>query len=262
MNSLIRVTFSLLGLGIFVSCQKHDNHDIEIKKIEIQELPNDFFLPSRIWRLVTSPGEKTAETGHGNAADSHAAAGKDAKVPEVGTKTQPVIFSPAQIMLIEKNPGVLKWPQIIVQFPLGGGQLDLKDYLTGVVGTFYVRFISTSAENEKEVIDPEIFYWSRARKRRIENEVFGSGCNKIVQLSMKKILAEDKQGIKVNTKDHRYLSVLAGHYFFVKRSPKETQVSQIEITNSQIHQHLCEVVQTHKSSDEKGAKDDPSSIHE
>lgn len=249
-----------LALAMMAGCTKHESHEEESKKIEIQELPSDFFLPSQIWSLILANPTAPAD-GHGAPAGHGEGAGADGKVPDVGSKSQPIIFSPAQIILVEKNPGVLKWPQITIQFPLGGGKLDLKDYLTGVIGTFYVRFLFTAAEGEKEALEPEIYYWSRAKKRRIEDEVFGSGCNKIIELSTKKIAKEDKLGIKINTKDDRYLSVIAGHYFFVKRTPKDTQVSQIEITNSDLTQHLCEPIQNRKNA-EKGTEHDSRSNHE
>ncbi|MFN8945787.1 MAG: hypothetical protein ACK5WZ_14315, partial [Pseudobdellovibrionaceae bacterium] len=198
---------------------------------------------------------------HGAATDTAA------KVPIIDAKKVPIIFSPITIMLVEKNEGVLKAPQILIQFPLGGGRLDLKDYLTGVVGSFYVRFansiVDENSEEKKDKVTStdEIYFWSRGKKRKIEDAVFGSGCNKIMELSPAKMADQDAMGIKVNTKNDRYVSVIGGHYFFVKRREKDILLSQIEITNSDLAVHLCDAVSAHKST-VKGVDDDSSSENE
>lgn len=248
---------------------KHEEQEEREKKIDVQELPEDFYLPSQVWNLIAPKGVSAeAAGGHGGGGGGgeggHGGGGApaaDGKVPEVGSRSTPVIFSPVQIVLAEKNPGVLRWPKVIIQFPLGGGKLDFKEYLTGVIGTFYVRFVSGTGAEEKDPGEMEIYYWSQAKKRKVENDVYGSGCNKIIQLSQKKINDEDKLGLKVNTKDDRYLSVLAGHYFFVKRTGKEILVSQIQMTNSDLSMHMCDAVSIKKNS-AKGDQNDASSEHE
>jgi hypothetical protein len=232
-----------------VSCSQKSDELEQEKKIEIQELPADFVLPGKIWDLI-APRGGTVTPGHGTNGPA-----ADGKVPDVGTKTMPIIFAPVQVMLVEKNPGVLRWPKVVIQFPLGGGKLDFSNYLTGVVGTFYVQFINAFTAEDKETLEPEVFFWSRAKKRVIDREIIGSGCNKILELSLSKLKVEDKLGIKVNTKDARYLSVLAGHYFFVKRTPKQIFVSQIEMTNSDLQQHLCEPAQLNKKPSQGGSHD-------
>lgn len=261
----LRFMMAIVAMAFLGCSHKHDEIELE-KKIEIQELPTDFILPSQVWDLIAPRGGAAASAaggGHGEASGHGGGGGAaaDGKVPDIGTKAMPIIFSPVQVMLVEKNPGVLRWPKVTIQFPLGGGKLDFKEYLTGVVGTFYVRFINATTAEDKEALEPEVFFWSRARKRNIEGEVFGSGCNKILELSLSKIKIEDKLGIKVNTKDARYLSVLGGHYFFVKRTPKEVFVSQIEMTNSDLPQHLCDPVQVQKNLP-KGDGHDSRSEHE
>ena len=205
--------------------------DIDLSSV----LPQDFLTPEVIWKLILNeteehPHVEKKEEHHGE----HNESSKLTNAQNLDLYS--IVFSTVDVILEEKNPGILKYPQIKVSFPRGGGELDFKDYLTGRTGTFFIKFVPTQMQGQTS---DEVIFWSRAKKRRIESEIHGSGCNKILKMGSKWKELQLKKGIEVNTHSDRYLSVLGGHLFFVSRKDKEVYLSQISLTHSNKQELFC-----------------------
>ena len=153
-------------------------------------------------------------------------------------KNSPPLFSfyPLQVKLLEHNQSVLKKPSVIYNFPKGGGLIDLKDVLTGQ-GSFYFSFPAEQFDENHELL--HLYYMSNSPKIKIENDEFGTGCGKWVDLksNFKKFKSEDY--LKLNTHDLRYLRVLAGTYVFIFKQAKNIFLSQLTITDSRYTTELC-----------------------
>src|SRR5262245_28368555 len=100
--------------------------------VRVKDLPSDFLLPAKLWDQLL-PSDKPKTNKDQDEEDNRAS----------------VQFADLTVILKEKNTEVLRKPEIRIVFPKGGGQIDLAQWLTGKVGTFYVRF-----ETEGKPIDP------------------------------------------------------------------------------------------------------------
>lgn len=144
-----------------------------------------------------------------------------------------LIFAPIKIRLQEKTKGVLVSPVLAIEMPRGGGEVDLSQFVRGVQGTFLVFF---DYDEIRETKEEQIFFVSRAKKRRIEKEIWGAGCNKFMDITKfmnDKVL---KEGLEVNTTRQRHLSLLGGTFVFSAKN----QIAQVTFKDSTATSLFCE----------------------
>ena len=170
--------------------------------------------------------------------------GPDVKIPlqiwekfgAIGSKDT-VSFVPIALRLKEKTSGVLTDPEIEIKFPRGGGQIDLAQFVKDQQGTFLVSFqFETATEKEKTLV----YFVSRARKRKLDSEVWGAGCNRFMNLQDYFNSHQAKDGFEVNTTRNRHLSVIGGTFFFAQGP----QISQVTFFDSRYPQLFCDSKQT------------------
>lgn len=173
------------------------------KDFTFSETPNDFKIPAVLWKKI----DETA--------------GKDT-----------LTYVPIKVQLVEKNPGVLVDSEINYQFPKGGGEIDLSQVTKDQQGTFRVSFDLSGFEAPENV---QVFFVSKARKRRLQDELWGAGCNKYMDVTsfVKKKMTKD--GLEVNTTKFRHLTVLGGHFIFVLKN----QITQVTFTDSAHPDYFC-----------------------
>jgi hypothetical protein len=159
---------------------------------------------------------------------------------EIQTESKSVtplfFFTPLTVEFSEKTPGVLKSPLLRFNFPKGGGQIDLKDVITGD-GTYFMSFPSEQFENLPELV--HLYFVSNSPVTEIQRESFGLGCGKWIDLksSFKKLTKSDF--LKLNSTDLRHLFVSAGTYVFAFRQGTQVSLTQLTITDSRHVKALC-----------------------
>lgn len=232
----MRNLFLTLGLasGLCVlmlgACSKHEEaaHE-DIQTLKVEDLPADIRIPSKAYtelQFAAADGEHAAAGDHGGGA---AVAGAPA--------TSGIIFAEVSVILKEKNPGVVKGGEIKIKFPRGGGEVNLADYITETPGSFYVSFEYPDFAGSTQ---QKVIFVSKARKRRIDNQVFGAGCNQYFDITKAFAKAMLTDGIKVNTVRERYSSVLGGHFLFSAAKDGSQYLAQVTFKDS-AHNHLfCE----------------------
>ncbi len=146
------------------------------------------------------------------------------------------VFIPLQVELHEKSPGVLKNNPTKILFPKGGGRLDLKNVMAGS-GTFYLNFPEEQFAKIPDLL--HLYYISQSPVKTIDQEKFGLGCGKYVDLKKKFKSLQKKEYFKLNTTELRHLFVLAGHYVFVFRDKNQVYLAQMTITDSRYASDLC-----------------------
>ncbi|MGZ6486119.1 MAG: hypothetical protein ACXWQQ_06275 [Pseudobdellovibrio sp.] len=146
-------------------------------------------------------------------------------------------FTPLEVLFTESQEGVLRKPAIQYNFPKGGGEIDLKNVVTSD-GSFYISFPEEQFDKNNELL--HLFYISNSPKTSIENEQFGMGCGKWVDLKGNFKKLQNKDFLKLNTNDLRYLRVLAGTYVFIFKQNKNVYLSQLSLTDSRHSGELCE----------------------
>ncbi len=152
------------------------------------------------------------------------------------TMTPVFIFIPLKIQLTEKSKGVLISNPLKFSFPKGGGQLDLKDYVTGA-GSFYLSFLPEVFAKLPDLV--HLYYISQAPVKEIDGDHYGLGCGKWVDIKSRFKNLQQDNFLKLNTTQLRYLYVVSGSYIFVFREGNQIYLSQLTITDSRHQNELC-----------------------
>jgi hypothetical protein len=129
-------------------------------------------------------------------------------------------------------------PSYVIELSHGGGIVDLAQYLSGQQGSFYVGFELPPEFHEGTNF--KAIYISMARKRKLDDHVFGAGCNQYFDITPKFLEMMKREGIKANTTRQRHVTVLAGHYIFSVMKDNRIYITQVTITDSQHKNLLCE----------------------
>lgn len=227
----VRAILIFSALFILASCKDKmpSYHAEEYQEIKFEDLPEDIKVPTKIWEMVEfkSAGAEPAEGhggGHGGSGGTSAAASKN------------LVFSDVQIFLVEKNPGVVAGEAVKISLPKGGGTVDLSRFITSKQGTFYVGFeFPEFAEAQAK----KVIFISNTKKRRIGNQVFGAGCNQILDITDRFMQEMKGEGLKVNTTQERYISVMGGTFLFAAQKGSDVFLAQVTFTHPQQAALFC-----------------------
>lgn len=207
------LTFSLLLVLCLASCNKHENHE-DSHEVEISESYIDTHIPKQLWEKMeeVDPNEK-------------------------GSKQKSYKLSSVKLILHEKNSDVLKKSHTIFSLTRGGNVFDLQDLVGATKGTFFLQF-----DLPEELQDPntKIYFISNSKKRRIGEEIIGSGCGKYFDLSKNFSTHFVKKAFPVNTTKDRHVSTLAGTFLFVLKKDDQILLAQTSFTDSKMTHLLCE----------------------
>lgn len=219
----------MLILGILIltaACHKEhleEERHAPTHVVAVKEVGKDFDVPAKLLKL--------AETG---------------MINSLGT----LGYFPISVVLTQKNEGVLNFPEIRYDFPKGGGELDFAQVLGSSLGSFYFKFdVSTEKEDVLKV-----YFVSQTRKRRLESEIWGMGCNKFVDITSYFHSEIATRGLKINSTEFRHLSLLGGHFVFVLNSGKRIFLSKLTVKDSRFPEADCvkaPVKENEKSEDEQ-----------
>lgn|GEM_PF-3770322 len=206
----------VLLILILTGCFKNQD-DVFIKKIEVQTIAQEVQIPKSIMNEL------------------------EIEVREESKTIVPVyLFIPLEVQFTEINSDVLAHSTMLFALPKGGGHIDLKNVVTGF-GSFYLSFPSEQFENLSE-FKPELlhlYYISNSPIKKIDNENFGLGCGKMIDLKKNFNSLKKPQFLKLNTEELRYLHVAAGRYIFIFKQSLKVFITQLTITDSRYSKALC-----------------------
>ncbi len=126
--------------------------------------------------------------------------------------------------------------------PRGGGVIDLKDYVTGSVGSFSVVLrvnSEISGVNEEDLKTLKVFFLSNSKRRQISGENFGSGCDRYLEMSHFYESDLSTEGVEVNATDQRYVSVLAGTFYFFLFKETMLFLGSVTFEDSRFKDLMC-----------------------
>jgi hypothetical protein len=205
---VIRLLIIILAYS-FLSCTKaHVEEEFQILRVE--DLPQDFRVSSKIWDVTKST--------------------------DPAIKDKPIFYGPMQIKFWQKKPGLLKDGNVIFEFASGGGGIDLSQVVNGQQGTFYVSFDMPGIE---KVVKHRAYHISRSRQRKVDGEVIGTGCKKLLDLSSGIGKLNFKNEIKLNTTRDRHVSLLAGNFVFLTETDSNWIVSQVTFYDTKRQDLIC-----------------------
>jgi hypothetical protein len=144
-----------------------------------------------------------------------------------------------EVLMHEKNKGTLIHNTKFV-VPRGGGTIDLADYVVGKVGSFYLKWkLLRNAKPFEEVNQVKVYYVSDAKKRKLDDEEYGNGCGKYMEIGtfFHKLR---KDFFRVNATQQRYVSVLAGTYLFTKFEGPALIMGSLTIQDRRYPQLTCQ----------------------
>ncbi|MGZ3769670.1 MAG: hypothetical protein ACXVCP_08815 [Bdellovibrio sp.] len=208
---------------------KHGYHEDTKKEVKIPEFNEDVKIPSQAWDLLENKSTEHA------AAEAESGGGGHSS-PEPAAAPKKIIFSEVTVILSQKNPGIIKNEAVKISLPKGGGVIDLSQFVTANKGSFFVGFEFPAFEG---ATSKKVIFVSETRKRRIGSEVFGAGCNKFFDITEKFFKEMKGEGIKVNTTQERYLSVIGGKFLFSAKKDIDTYVAQVTFLNSDYPSLFC-----------------------
>lgn len=142
------------------------------------------------------------------------------------------------VEMVAKRHGPLV-ENVRVTAPVGGGVVDLSEFVTPLRGSFTVKILATR-ENDAPITELHAYFVSRSHKRKIEDEEFGAGCNKYMDISSYFASKMAKGGFEVYTADQRYLSVLGGTFVLVGFEKEALYVGSLTFTDPRYPKLLCE----------------------
>jgi len=210
--------FILLTLFL-VGCHRDDGATNTDKKeqtlvVEMPDISKDVFFPNKIWDVIT--GADFSKSVH---------------------NATTMIFAPISVEMDEKTEGVLTSPHLRLQFPKGGGEIDLSHYVKGERGTFLLKF---DFEGLPAGDDLNVFFVSRSKKRRIDDEIYGSGCGVFYDVKKDLVAMNSRGGLTLNVTHHRHVSALGGHFVFSYKKDKQTFVTEVSFVDSKWPTLFCE----------------------
>lgn len=217
-------------------------------EVNINEIPDDIKIPIEVWDLMeSSVASKGSESNNEKSSEGEKQSSHEPKSHETGsTETESliksdeashVVFTSVKVFLKEKNRNVLKNPSYVIDLPRGGGEVDLSSYMGTEKGTFYIGFELSEIENMNEV---KTYFVSNTKKRKIDNEIFGAGCNKYFDISNSFVKNMKFEGIKLNTNRDRHISVIGGSFLFSYKNDRQVFVTQVTFKDT-VNKHLfCE----------------------
>lgn len=239
---------SLLILFLFVltgfSKKVDDAAEFAGKQVVVTEAGDDILIPTELWKMLEDPdykkqqkktgGSNTNQTDqeHSKTEDDHSSSEAMTKV----TEDVSVQFIPLKVTFTEKNPGVLKQPAIQYVLPNGGGHIDLSKVVGTVSGSFFVK-----VEVDLDPKDsPSYWFVSRSKKRRIEGEIWGGGCNTFYSLDKfaeKQLFTGE---FLVNTTRDRHVTLLGGSFLFASRKSRDIKIAHLTFSDTTKDQLFCE----------------------
>lgn len=205
------------SMVLFFSCtEKHEKSHDKISTLHLKELAEDIRIPKELLKIV-----------------------EDEVKSENKTASLMYTFLPLTVEFNNKSPDVIKSNPLQIVLPKGGGSIDLKSIVVGS-GSFYISFPEEQFVGQPELT--HLYFISQASSQKIDEETYGLGCNKWIDLksSFKKL--QKNTFLKANTTDLRYLYVLAGSYIFIFRQNNQIFLTQLTLTDSRYSDKLCSTV--------------------
>lgn len=210
---IVPLLFVMSGYVVFANEQAPDLSSIvEVQTRTITDTPKDFKIPNQLWDIILD---------------------KDIKKDEAL-----IIWLPVSVLLTAKTSGILIHDSIKYEFPRGGGTVDLAKDTNGDRGTFYLNFVLNEFTN---LAATKVYFISNAKKRRLDGDVYGAGCNVFHNITGSFFKAQSGNGLKFNITDHRHVSALSGHFIFVQSDKDKVFISHVEFTDTKNRDYLCKI---------------------
>jgi len=229
---------SFVALGVLAGCTSQESyHQDKYKEVKVTDVPEDIHIPPKAWDLLEGKVGGEAEKGGAEKNEAAKEPAKEAKGEENKLPGKEIVFSEVDVFLVEKNDDVLKDKAVKIHFPKGGGEIDLAQYMGKNPGSFFVGFDDPDFKDTK---DKKVIFVSQTRKRRLDDQVYGGGCNQFFDITEHFFKNMKEQGLKVNSTRERHVTVLGGHFLFSAIKGNTVYIAQVTFKDSEHKNLFCE----------------------
>jgi hypothetical protein len=123
--------------------------------------------------------------------------------------------------------------------PVGGGVIDLQEFVTPLKGAFRARIVFERPRGEA-LKNIRVYYISRGERRNLDGDTFGAGCGRYFDITeyFNKKLTRD--GVELFTADQRYVSVLAGTIVLVSFEREALHVGSVTFEDARYPALQCD----------------------
>lgn len=241
-NRILLVYLFLLSVAL-VACEKEPEKGekkIEPSGFETVNLTRqtaDVMLPTELWDRMESIYHSTHTTGFGSAGQK-SETGTAEKKEGISTKIEiPTQYMALKAYLSEKDVDVLGGKNYELLFGLGGGELDLKEFVKKGKKQFTFSLVIDEAYSSKDNL--KVYFLGNSKAAKLGATEWGSGCQKYMDITNYFTKTLSQKGILVSAADLRYLRVLAGSFFFVLNKNNSLYLAQLKVTDSRYKNIYC-----------------------
>lgn len=122
--------------------------------------------------------------------------------------------------------------------PLGGGVVDLADFVTPLRGAFALKIVAKQ-EDGTGPVGLRVFFVPKTKSRMLDGESYGSDCDKIFEIT-NYFHKRAARGFELYTADQRYLSVAGGTFVVFSFTKEALMVGTLNFTDSRYPDLFCE----------------------
>ena len=167
--------------------------------------------------------------------DYHKAMNPDPKLEPKKTIARHVLNVVTE--LTQPKTRALKGPTRIMT-PPGGGSIDLADYVLPLKGAFQMKVALEDEHHQSQPIS-KVYFISQSKQRKIEDENYGAGCGKYMDITSYFNKQMKKSGFDLYTADQRYVSVVRGTFILVSYLPEALQLASVTFLDSRYTKWDC-----------------------
>lgn len=235
-----------ISLGFALGCNKeaeenksHEREQSGYEEVNLTRATTDVMLPAELWDRMESIYHTTHTTGFGSAGDKN-----EEDAPEPGKKEGisqkieiPTQYMALKAFLTEKDVDALGGKNFELTFGLGGGELDLKDFVKKGKKQFAFAVKMDEPISPKDTL--RVYFLSNSKNTKLGNTEWGAGCHKYMDVTTYFNKTLSHKGVLVSAADLRYLRVLAGSFFFVLNKNNSLYLAQLKVTDSRYKNIFC-----------------------
>ncbi len=198
----------------------------------------DVMLPAELWDRMESIYHTTQTTGFGSAGEKKEAAAENGKKEGIATKVEiPTQYMALKAYLTEKDVDALGGKNFELTFGLGGGELDLKNFVKKGKKQFTFALEMEEQFSKKDTL--KVYFLSNSKSAKLGATEWGAGCFKYMDVTNYFTRTLSGKGVLVSAADLRYLRVLAGSFFFVLNKNNSLYLAQLKVTDSRYKNIYC-----------------------
>ncbi len=191
-------------------------------------------IPSELWERLIAPDKPLKRFMEISEVPTPNQGGGDSAIARATIETD---LKGVTVYLIEETRGALGGRNIKLVFGPGGGDLDLRDFVTETRGAFRVVF-EFAPDAEPEAVK-RTWYLSNAQSRKVGPDQVGAGCDTYMDISTFVKKESEKDGILVAIGGDRHVSALAGTYLFAVKRAGRVEVSRLTVSDSSKRKLQC-----------------------